>query len=72
MVLTAPGGVGVGSIQEWHYGCCSSAGGAGCQDRYPRIVGQVCTEAGADRGDNIEEEGGVKEVKEEEERKASK
>jgi hypothetical protein len=32
----------------------------------------VCTEAGADRGVNIEEEEGVKEVKEEEVKKASK
>jgi len=67
----------VGSAREWHYECCSAAGGTGCQDlcwdRYPRIVGRVCAEAGADRGVNKEEEeeeDGVKEVKEEEERKA--
>jgi len=78
LVLTARNGIGVGSAQDWHYECFSAAGG-GCQDicwdRHPRIVGQVCAEAGADRGVNKEEEEeevGVKEVKEEEERKTSK
>ena len=68
--------IGMGSAQEWHYRCCSAAGGCQdiCWDRYPRIVGQVCAEARADRGVNKEEEeeDGVKEVKEEEERKAWK
>jgi len=62
LVLTERNVIGVGSAREWHYQCCSAEGGAGCQgicwDRHPRIVGQVCAEAGADHGVNKEEVGG--------------